>query len=46
MLANCSAQTIAQRIAVNGVVTAPRGMPKFHSREPHFTKKLDVEQLA
>jgi hypothetical protein len=42
MLADGGAQTVAKRIAVNGVVTAP----KFHSREPHLTKKLDPEPLA
>src|SRR5262249_27258716 len=41
-LTDRGAQTITQRIAVNGVVTAP----KFHSREPHLTKKLDAEPLA
>jgi hypothetical protein len=41
--ANRSTQTVAQRIAVHGVITAPRAMPKFHSREPHLTKKLDAE---
>jgi hypothetical protein len=42
MLTDRGAQTVAQRIAVNGVVTAP----KFHSREPDLTKKLDAEPLA
>src|SRR5262249_52500217 len=46
MLANRSAQTVAQWIAVNGVVTAPGAISKFHSREPHLTKKLDAEPLA
>ena len=46
MLIDRGAQTIAQRMAVNGVVTAPRAMPKFHSREPHLTKKLDAEPLT
>jgi integrase/recombinase XerD len=32
MLTDCGAQTIAQRIAVNGVVTAPRAIPEFHAR--------------
>jgi hypothetical protein len=39
-------QTIAQRIAINAAVTAPRAMPEFHSRELHLTKKLDAEPLA
>src|SRR5215469_3169793 len=46
MLANRSAQTIAQRIAVNSVVTAPRAIPEFHARQMQLAGKLDMEQIA
>jgi DNA-binding transcriptional LysR family regulator len=39
------AQTITQRIAVNGVVTAPRAMPEFHARQMQLAGKLDTEQI-
>jgi hypothetical protein len=46
MLANRSAQTIAQRIAVNGVVTAPRAIPEFHARELQLAGKSPNGQTA
>jgi hypothetical protein len=45
LLANRSAQTVAQRIAVNGAVTAPRAMPEFHARQMQLAAKLDTEQI-
>jgi hypothetical protein len=46
MLANCSAQSVTQRIAVDGVVTAPRALPEFHARELQLAGKLDKKQIA
>jgi hypothetical protein len=42
MLADRGAQTFAQRIAVNSVVTAP----KFHARELQLAGKLDTKPIA
>jgi hypothetical protein len=46
MLANRSAQTVTQRIVVDGVVTAPRAIPEFHARQMQLAGKLDTKQLA
>ena len=46
MLTDCGAQTIAQWVAVDGVVTAPRALPEFHARELQLAGKLDKKQIA
>jgi hypothetical protein len=36
------AQTITQRVAVDGVVTAPRAIPEFHTREVQHGIRLHL----